>query len=63
MERYGWTPEQIGNLTWPQIRMAMEQRQGDQGSAKGDKLKRFTGPDCWKELDAWNQRRQLTGRL
>ena len=30
---------------------------------KGDKLKRFTGPDCWKELDAWNQRRRKTRPL
>ena len=56
--KYGWTPTQISEMTWPQVTMYMHS-DGNEDFDSDGKMKprkgnvRFTGPDAEIEYRQW----------
>ena len=52
--RYGWTPDDVGKLTWPQILMYLsDENQGI--SPTGRKMIQFTGTDAMAKYSNWRR--------
>jgi hypothetical protein len=57
-ESYGWSPAQIGKLTWRQVAMYMdtdEDKPKPEGTRQERRIIRFRGDDCMDQLAAWRQ--------
>ena len=53
--RYGWTPEQVGALTWSQILMYLEDDQTQSMGPTGKKVIQFTGADSMAKYTQWRR--------
>ncbi len=53
--RYGWTAAQVGELTWPQILMYLEDNQTQSMGPTGQKVIQFTGSDAMTKYAQWRR--------